>query len=871
MVLKVSKASNRESTAEEKAPTENPAAGPLQDKAREVLGYVLFGLSTFLLLACASFAEPSPGKTLAWYSNNCGDAGFRAARWCLYTFGFGAYLGIFTLYVWSLALIARRALTIGPFRLAWFCSFLFSISAMLAHFQFVGTVRLPDDGGVVGWQIARFCEESLRFGPWGTKLVLVLVTLITFQLATDFILFSLIARVVRFVKARRAAAKALFESTGPMFRSLFSGGDPEIPLPHQNGLADPAAGEKAKKRRVKKSEIAVTDEDVVGFEGEVPGGAGAPAAPEAKKRAKAGDAAEKPAEKAADTAAEKVADKKPAAPAANGAAQPTAAEEEAGDVGDGETAPKKKIQAKIRFEPPKTAPARAAAFDEDHTQFVPPSAPMPRAERPEYHPPSLDLLEKSKPVPAKDFQQMIEHNIEVLETALASYKVEAEVVEIQKGPVITMFELNVAAGTRVDRVRSLEDDLAIRLKAQSVRIVAPIPGKSTIGIEVPNQIRETVRLRELIESETYKTSNLAIPIFLGKDAAGRPLIEDLARAPHLLVAGATGAGKSVCLNSIIMSVLFTRSPDQVKMILIDPKMVELSSFEAIPHLMCPVVRDMNRAAQILEWACQKMDERYQLLADAGARNIFAFNKIPEVELRERLEVPADDTTFEPRLPFIVIVVDELADLMMTAAKEVENSITRLAQKSRAVGIHVILATQRPSTNVVTGLIKANLPTRISFQVASKIDSRVVLDQNGAEKLLGSGDMLYLPPRTSMIVRSQGTFISDEEIKLVVAAVRTEAPNFARELMQKNQKSDANPYEVDDLYDAAARFVCETKRGSASLLQRKFGIGYTRASRLIDLMADDGILGEFRNSQAREVLLTLDEYEGRQAATQENGA
>jgi DNA segregation ATPase FtsK/SpoIIIE, S-DNA-T family len=283
------------------------------------------------------------------------------------------------------------------------------------------------------------------------------------------------------------------------------------------------------------------------------------------------------------------------------------------------------------------------------------------------------------------------------------------------------------------------------------------------------------------------------------------------------------------------------------------------------------VRDMSRAAQILEWACQKMDERYELLAEAGARNIFAFNKIPEPELRERLEVGPDDDTFEPRLPFIVIVVDELADLMMTAAKEVENSITRLAQKSRAVGIHVILATQRPSTNVVTGLIKANLPTRVSFQVASKVDSRVVLDQNGAEKLLGSGDMLYLPPRTSMLVRAQGTFITDEEIKLVVSAVKIDSPAFARELMQKNQKSDTNPYEVDDLYDLAARFVCETKRGSASLLQRKFGIGYTRASRLIDLMAEDNILGEHRNSQAREVLLTLEEYEGRQAAAQENGA
>jgi S-DNA-T family DNA segregation ATPase FtsK/SpoIIIE len=426
-----------------------------------------------------------------------------------------------------------------------------------------------------------------------------------------------------------------------------------------------------------------------------------------------------------------------------------------------------------------------------------------------------------------------------------------------------MFEINVAEGTRVDRIRALEDDLAIRLKVPSVRIVAPIPGKSTIGIEVPNRIRETVCLRELITAPEYNSANFAIPLFLGKDAAGRALIEDLAKMPHLLVAGATGAGKSVCLNSIIMSILFSRTPDQCKMILIDPKMVELSLFENIPHLACPVVRDMNRAAQILEWACQKMDERYEIMAEVGARNIFAYNKISDQEKRTKLSIADDDETFEPKMPFIVIVVDELADLMMVSAKDVENSITRLAQKSRAVGIHIILATQRPSTNVITGLIKANLPTRISFQVASKIDSRVVLDQNGAEKLLGFGDMLYLPPRTSMLARGQGAFVADDEIRKTVDCIKVQQPQYARDLIQREQRSEVDPLEIDELYGEAVRFVCETKRGSASLLQRRFSIGYTRASRLIDLMAGDGVLGEYKNAQAREVLMTLEEYEDRQ--------
>lgn len=492
-----------------------------------------------------------------------------------------------------------------------------------------------------------------------------------------------------------------------------------------------------------------------------------------------------------------------------------------------------------------------------------PSAPE-RSKAP-YQFPSFQLLDPPERDSGGDFIKFTEEAARKLTTALKSFKVDAKVVGVQRGPSITMLEVELAPGTKLTRLRALEDDLAMALAAQSVRIVAPIPNKSTAGIEIPNDARAVVRMSELLQWPGYNPQKYAIPICLGKDSSGAPRIEDLAKMPHLLVAGSTGSGKSVCLNTLIMSILFSRTPEQVKLILIDPKMVELSSFQNVPHLMCPVVTDMKRAAGILEWAVEKMEERYALLHKVEVRNIYAYNKLGEEEVRKRLgdEFAAD---FETTLPFIVIVMDELADLMLVHGKDVEQSITRLAQKSRAVGIHVILATQRPSTNVITGLIKANLPTRIAFRVTSKIDSRVILDQNGADKLLGQGDMLYVPPGTADLSRVQGCFVTDQEIRGVVDFLADQGPpQYSRELVQKRSSSDKDPSELDDLFDDAAKFVVETQRGSASLLQRRFSIGYTRASRLIDLMANDGLLGEFKGSQAREVLCTsLEELEARRA-------
>lgn len=484
-----------------------------------------------------------------------------------------------------------------------------------------------------------------------------------------------------------------------------------------------------------------------------------------------------------------------------------------------------------------------------------------------YKLPPLDLLEKPDFKEYADDWEQITQRARVLKNTLEQFNVKSEVVEIERGPVITMYELELAPGTKVGKVVGLSDDLAIALKAPSVRVVAPLMGKSSIGIEVPNIQREMVVLRELLEASEEVRKKMAIPLLIGKDVAGNPVISDLASMPHLLIAGTTGSGKSVCLNSVILSILFLRHPNDVQLLLVDPKMVEFSLFREIPHLISPVVTDMKKAAAVLEWAVNKMEERYALLASVGVKHINGYNRLGMSEIKRRLN-PDGDANLEDvpfYLPHIVIVVDELADLMMVASKEVEASVIRLSQKSRAVGIHLILATQRPSVDVITGLIKSNLPSRISFYVASKVDSRTILDQNGAEKLLGSGDMLFLPPGTSKLVRVQGAYVSDEEVKNVVEYLRKcAAPQFSPELKCWKGASDKENSAKDNLYNEAVRIVLETQRGSVSLLQRRLEIGYSRAAKLIDLMAEDGIVGEYKGSQAREVFLTLEEWDAQMA-------
>ena len=457
----------------------------------------------------------------------------------------------------------------------------------------------------------------------------------------------------------------------------------------------------------------------------------------------------------------------------------------------------------------------------------------------------------------------------LLERTLLDFGYQVRVVQIDTGPVITQFEIELEAGLRVSKIIGLADDLAIALAVPSVRIVAPIPGKTTVGIEVPNEHRAMVRLGEVIAAIGDRTEKQPkVPLFLGKDVKGVPLAFDLADMPHLLIAGRTGTGKSVCLNAMILSILMTKRPDEVKLILIDPKMVELSQFKRIPHLMHPVVTDMKKAESLLAWACDKMDERYGYLARAGVRNIQAYNELGAEAIYARLrpEDEEEQKRIPTYMPYIVIIADEMADLMMTAAKEVESHIVRLAQKARAVGMHLIVATQKPTVDVITGLIKGNLPARIAFQVASRSDSRVVLDEMGADKLLGNGDMLFLVPGTSHIVRAQGTYVSDAEVNRVCAYLEQYPVEFSRELVQLQvnggggKERGAALKERDELYEPAIEIIIREGRGSCSLLQRALGIGYGRAARLIDFMAEDGIVGEFKSGSAREVLYNWEQWE-----------
>ncbi|OHB74118.1 MAG: hypothetical protein A2Z25_19825, partial [Planctomycetes bacterium RBG_16_55_9] len=464
-------------------------------------------------------------------------------------------------------------------------------------------------------------------------------------------------------------------------------------------------------------------------------------------------------------------------------------------------------------------PKRSAAPASQDT-FVQPSYE-------DYQLPPLDLLAEAEFSYAAVQEKVVKAKAASLEQLLSEFNVNAKVVAAETGPVVTMFELELAAGVKVSQIASLANDIARALSVGAVRVVAPLPGKHTIGIEVPNSEKEKVRIKNLMELAGSKPQSMHIPLYLGKDSSGEALVSDLTKMPHLLIAGTTGSGKSVCINSIIVGVLLTKRPDEVKMILIDPKMVEMTAFNTIPHLMCPIVTETQMAVQILEWATVKMDERYALLAEARVKNIAEFNKLGVEEILARFNpsTPDEETKIPKKLPYIVIVIDELADLMMTAAKEIEAYIVRLAQKSRAVGIHIVLATQRPQATVVTGLIKSNMPTRIGFRVAARMDSRIILDQNGAETLLGEGDMLFLKPGTSDLIRAQGTFIDEAEIKRIVKHLKEVAePQFHPELTRL-KTVDTSDMVRDELFDDAVRIVLETKRGSVSLLQRRLSIGY----------------------------------------------
>ena len=468
-----------------------------------------------------------------------------------------------------------------------------------------------------------------------------------------------------------------------------------------------------------------------------------------------------------------------------------------------------------------------------------------------YHFPSLNILAKGKG--SQSNGEEVAQNAMMLENVLSNFGITAKVVNATQGPTVTRYEIEPAPGVKVSRIVNLTDDIALNLAAQHIRMEAPIPGKSAIGIEVPNKTTEAVHLRDVLDCSDFKDARGGIPVGLGKDIAGKPVITDLAKMPHLLVAGTTGSGKSVCVNTLISSILFSRKPEEVKLLLIDPKMVELSIYNGIPHLMAPVVTDMKKAAAVLRWAVREMEARYKAFASSGKRDIKSYNEAHP----------------KAAMPLIVLIIDELADLMMTAPDDIEESISRLAQMARAAGIHMVLATQRPSVNVITGSIKANVPSRISFAVGSQIDSRTILDMAGAEKLLGKGDMLFAPIGANKPIRVQGAFISDDEVEHLVEFVKAQRePEYDDTVTQEAEKeiekesSEENDIYRDELLERAVNLVMESGQASVSMLQRRFRIGYTRAARLVDTMEDLKIVGPSMGSKAREILMSPEQAKAR---------
>ncbi len=797
---------------------------------QDVLALGLLAGCVFLTLSLVTYHPADPPSALVYplhekVANACGRSGALVANFLLESIGLGAYFLVAVLGLVDAALLARKQITDPILRLIGFLVALAGITTLLAML-YTGASPGPviGPGGYLG--AAGLALLEMNFARTGSLILTISLILAGLLLCTDYLLV-------------RAGAWSIWL---PFAGAMHVGRHVRRidPKPQRPKL-------KTKPRPDDIDELEETeDED------------GEPAVKIRGKSTKNGNDENAEGDEGAENAA-----------AAEGATNDDASDESGDDEEPSDEPSKEKKSAKPGFAARVASALRIRNLPGSHERdevMQELDAASRNDETVEYELPPIDLLLPGETVSTEAHEQEVRQKAKILEKTFASFGFKVKVVEIETGPVIAQYEVELEAGLRLSKISGLADDLAIALRVPSVRIVAPIPGKNTVGIEVPNNERQLVRMREVIEESAGKAKKMRIPIYLGKDVAGNPLIVDLTTLPHLLIAGRTGTGKSVCLNSIIVSMLMSRGPDDVRMLMIDPKMVELSPYKRLPHLMHPVVTDMRKAEAILAWAVEKMEERYALLARAGVRHISVYNQLGEEELMERLQPENDEQRAEIplHLPYIVIVADEIADLMMTAAKEVEQHIIRLAQKSRAVGIHLVLATQKPTVDVITGLIKSNLPARIAFQVASRVDSRVVLDEMGADKLLGNGDMLFLWPGTSSLLRGQGTYLTDDEINKVVDHVGINEPQFVKELVQlksadAGENKGAELRSRDEFYEAAVDIVIREGRGSVSLLQRALGIGYGRAARLVDFMAEDGIVGEYNGSQAREVLITLDQW------------
>jgi DNA segregation ATPase FtsK/SpoIIIE, S-DNA-T family len=808
----------------------------------DLCALALLALVAFLGVSLWTYDATDPPSTLVWPAsemihNACGRAGAIAAHHLFESLGIGAYYLTGSLAVLTFLLVIRREIDQPLLRAAgWVVSIvgLTTLAALAVPNWTPGPV--VGAGGYVGAMGRSLLE--MHFAQTGAYIFAVSVLLAGMLLSTDYFMFRA-AVVTTSVTGRTLMQVGHLGHVASNKRPIRPKSDLEEEEFEEEGDESEEENEEADSDEDEYEEI---DEDAEEYDDE-------DEQREIKVRTPVGESVDEDAELDGSEPAAEAAS--PGTRLANGLKAALGIKNR-------------------RQQPQQQAPPPAKTERQEVIEQLEAADQQPLDPETQYELPPVDLLLANEDVCYEEHEKEVRGKAKILEKTFKNFGFNVRVVEIETGPVIAQYEVELEAGLRLSKITGLADDLAIALRVPSVRIVAPIPGKNTVGIEVPNEHRQLVRLREVIEETNGRAKRMKIPVYLGKDVAGNPMVVDLAALPHLLIAGRTGTGKSVCLNSIIVSILMTRGPDEVRMLMIDPKMVELNGYRKLPHLMHPVVTDMRKAEAILAWAVDKMEERYQLLSRAGVRHVSVYNQLGDEELRDRIRPESDEEWKQiPRqLPYIVIVADEMADLMLTAGKDVEQHIIRLAQKSRAVGIHLILATQKPTVDVITGLIKSNLPARIAFQVASRTDSRVVLDEMGADKLLGNGDMLFLLPGTSTLLRGQGTYLSDDEITRVVDHVGTDDPQFAGELMQLKTKEEqeatggGNYQSRDELYEAAVEIVLRENRGSVSLLQRALGIGYGRAARLIDFMAEDGVVGQYNGAQAREVLISLEEWESR---------
>ncbi len=863
-------------------PVEQAPTGHLSDRVRELIALGLCGFCLYALLCLATFhaADLDQPIPVGHGRNLGGTFGYHLADGFTFVLGYAAWVPFLGLLAYALALFLHRAVerlllkALGVLMFAAMLSLLLADprgSAALAGY----TSMTPlGPGGAFGANLSPRLYEA--FGGPGRILLLVFGALVSLLVATEWVFSHVLGRVLtglgvwwRSVCHRPALAGGAASVAEAEERAAKPRRAAKVP-PAAAGASDEEldqlVGAPAQKGRGRVPAVDLDAED------DECAGASSAGAPTDDDSAPTGRRKGRGRSRRAAFVADDVDPAEDRPDPANGEDQgePTV------------VLPTPPLAPKVGVAPAEPADERAAV--EPPKVVVPPPKPKiiarpkpkPKPKRPAqsdlpfddaYPYPPVDLFREVEVHDAGATSDELQKGGEAIVQKLSSFGIPAEIVAASIGPAVTQFELRLGEGIRVNRIVGFEADLAAALKAVAVRVVAPIPGKDTIGIEVPNPERQKVFMRDLLD-QFGRSEELAIPLYLGKDVAGNPIVEDLARMPHLLIAGTTGSGKSVCINTILLSILMTRTPGQVKLILVDPKMVELQAYKQVPHLCCDVVTNMKKAPSVLQWAVDEMENRYALLSGVGVNHIRNYNRLGQQELEKRLKREVDPERIH--LPYIVIVIDEFADLMNVAANEVEDSIQRLAQKSRAVGMHVIVATQRPSSEVITGIIKANLPCQIAFKVNRRIDSRVILDSNGAEKLLGHGDMLYVPPGGGVMTRAQGTFVSDEEMQSVVRFLeeKGQQPNFLPALMQTQTGQHKGMADRDALYREAVEIILGQQRGSATLLQRALSVGYTRATRLLEMMEEDGLVGPFVGSKSREVVMTLDDYKVREAALEE---